>query len=117
MSARPSVLPLAPWRVRVLRASDVPAVMAVEREIYPFPWTAGNFTDSLAAGYDAWVLETDTGLIGYAIVIWIPDEVHLLNLIAAGVSVGRLRPPFCCSFPARPGTPAVNGPEEAVLAA
>ena len=31
MSARPSVLPLAPWRVRVLRASDVPAVMAIER--------------------------------------------------------------------------------------
>ena len=101
MSARPSVLPLAPWRVRVLRASDVPAVMSIEREIYPFPWTAGNFTDSLAAGYDAWVLEADTGLIGYAIVMWIPDEVHLLNLSVAagwqGQGVGKGRCSRNCS--------------------
>jgi ribosomal-protein-alanine N-acetyltransferase len=111
MSARPSVLPLAPWRVRVLRASDVPAVMSIEREIYPFPWTAGNFTDSLAAGYDAWVLEADTGLIGYAIVMWIPDEVHLLNLSVAagwqGQGVGRRLLGWLCDEAARRGAHAM----------
>ena len=28
------------------------AVMAIEAGAYPFPWTHGNFVDSLAAGYD-----------------------------------------------------------------
>lgn len=89
MSARLSALPLAPWQVRCLRTSDVPAVMAIEREIYPFPWTTGNFTDALAAGYDAWILESKTGLIAYAIVMWVPDEVHLLNLSVAAPWQGQ----------------------------
>lgn len=111
MSARPAALPLAPWRVRALRASDVSAVMAIEREIYPFPWTAGNFTDSLAAGYDAWVLEADAGLIGYAVVMWIPDEVHLLNLSVAaawqGQGVGRRLLGWLCEEAAQRGAHAM----------
>ena len=83
----------ATLRVRAMRGSDVDAVTAIEQQVYPFPWTRGNFVDSLAAGYDAWVFEAvdmpGQPLAGYAIVMWIPDEVHLLNLGVAGAVQGR----------------------------
>ena len=90
MSALPSP-PQAPGpalRVRGMRGADLDAVAAIEQAVYPFPWTRGNFSDSLKAGYDAWVFETlersTTGVAGYAVAMWIPDEVHLLNLSVAG---------------------------------
>lgn len=76
-----------------MQRTDLAQVSRIEARIFPFPWTYGNFSDSLAAGYDGWVFAatdredatTDgvpsTGrLLGYAIVMWLPDEVHLLNL-------------------------------------
>lgn len=68
-------------RVRPMRSDDLDAVMAVETRIYPFPWTRGNFADSLGAGYDAWCFIDASGhLLGYAVLMWAVDEVHLLNL-------------------------------------
>jgi len=72
-----------------MHRADLDAVMRIEREVYPFPWTPGNFGDSLKAGYDAWVFESARELIGYAVVMWIPDEAHLLNLSVAGALQGR----------------------------
>ena len=68
------------FRVRALRSLDLDAIERIERDIYEFPWSRGNFADSLAAGYDAWVFESDSTLLGYAIVMWSIDEAHLLNL-------------------------------------
>jgi len=80
-------------RVRPMRRRDLDAVAAIERSIYPFPWTRGNFADSLLAGHDAWVFEIEVEdapeLIGYAVVMWLPDEAHLLNLSVAGPMQGR----------------------------
>ena len=59
-------------------------VHAVEVEIYPFPWTRGNFHDALRAGNVAWVLRADDrALIAYCIVLMAIDEAHLLNLSVA----------------------------------
>ncbi len=77
------------WRVRAMNRADLDAVSCIENEVYPFPWTIGNFTDSLKAGYDAWVFETARETIGYAILMWLPDEVHLLNLSVAAAQQGR----------------------------
>ncbi len=56
-------------------------VMAVERRIYPFPWTPGNFADSLRSGYSGWILEdADSSVIAYAVAMLAVDEAHLLNL-------------------------------------
>lgn len=74
----------APLRVEPLRAADVEVIMPIEREVYPFPWTAGNFLDSLRAGYDLWLFRDDVGVAGYAVLMWLPDEVHLLNFSVAG---------------------------------
>ena len=56
-------------------------VMTVERRIYPFPWTSGNFADALRSGYSGWILEgSDASVIAYAVAMLAVDEAHLLNL-------------------------------------
>jgi ribosomal-protein-alanine N-acetyltransferase len=68
-----------------LLATDLNQVMRIEIDVYPFPWTRGNFEDALRAGYTAWaMLDGDGTMIAYAIAMLAVDEAHLLNL-----SVGR----------------------------
>ena len=69
--------------LRAMAAADLPAVMAIENAIYAFPWTPGNFQDSLAAGYACRTLLRDGELIGYAVVMLALDQAHLLNLSIA----------------------------------
>ncbi len=60
--------------------TDVDIVTAVEGRSHPFPWTRGNFADSLAAGHGAWLATEDGKMIGYAILMQAVDEAHLLNI-------------------------------------
>jgi ribosomal-protein-alanine N-acetyltransferase len=62
---------------------DLPEVMAIENDVYEFPWTRGNFRDSLEAGYSCWLYRQGGTLIGYAILMVVIDEAHLLNLSIA----------------------------------
>lgn len=67
-----------------MRAQDVPEVLAVEQVAYDFPWTYGNFIDSLRAGHSAWTMRDAGGsLMAYAVVMMAVDEAHLLNLTVA----------------------------------
>jgi [ribosomal protein S18]-alanine N-acetyltransferase len=68
--------------------ADLDEVLAIERAVYPFPWTRGNFDDALRAGYSAWTLRAGARghpapLVAYAIVMIAVDEAHLLNLSVA----------------------------------
>lgn len=73
-----------PERYAPMTARDLDDVVQVERDIYPFPWTHGNFADSLRAGYSCWVLRDEDGqLQAYAIVMLALEEAHLLNLSVA----------------------------------
>ena len=60
------------------------AVVQVEQNAYEHPWTHGNFTDSLSAGYQAQLLTAgsapQTELLGYFVAMKGVDEVHLLNI-------------------------------------
>ena len=74
---------------------DVDAVITVERTLYPFPWTANHFIDSMRSGYDAWIVEDgsrpadaapESGpplLLAYCVMMWVVDETHLLNISVA----------------------------------
>ncbi len=69
---------------------DLDRVIRTEREIYPFPWSRANFEDSIVAGHEGWLVESpgdeegDTrSIIGYAMLMWAVDEVHLLNFSIA----------------------------------
>ena len=66
--------------LRPMRPEDVAAVFSVEQKIYPFPWSLGNFHDSLSAGYSCWVYDFCDHPIGYAILMIAAGEAHLLNL-------------------------------------
>lgn len=76
-------------RFRPLQMADLDAVMAIEPEIYPYPWTRGNFSDSLKAGYSCWACEHDGALMGYAVLMMVLDEAHLLNISIAKEFQGR----------------------------
>lgn len=60
--------------------ADLDAVVAAEGRIHRFPWTRGNFADSLAAGHGAWVVQESEMLVGYAVMMQVLDEAHLLNI-------------------------------------
>jgi [ribosomal protein S18]-alanine N-acetyltransferase len=80
---------------RAMTVRDLDTVTAIEASAYGFPWTRGNFIDSLAAGYLAEVLEEDgAGLVGYYVAMRGVDEMHLLNVTVApawqGQGLGRL---------------------------
>jgi ribosomal-protein-alanine N-acetyltransferase len=78
-----------PAPMRAMTVADLDAVLAIENLAYPFPWTRGNFTDSLAAGYRAQMLVPDTTrraernaqpCLGYYVAMPGFEEMHLLNI-------------------------------------
>lgn len=91
-------------RLAPMTAADVAEVAALEASVFPFPWSRGNFTDSIKSGYDCWtVREVDanavgemagasagelagasTGeLAGYYLLMYALDEAHLLDVAVA----------------------------------
>jgi ribosomal-protein-alanine N-acetyltransferase len=95
MSAVPE---LASLSLRPMVVADVDEVLALECSVFPHPWSRGNFMDSLASGYDAWVLrEPEDGtlrgtpggaLAGYFLVMYAVDEAHLLDVAVSGERQG-----------------------------
>ena len=72
--------------LRQMVVADIDEVVALEQSVFPHPWTRGNFMDSLASGYDAWVLR-DAGhgqLAGYFLIMYAVDEAHLLDVAVSG---------------------------------
>lgn len=68
---------------RPMQMADLDDIMRIEPTIYPYPWSRGNFSDSLDAGYSGWVYEEDGQIIGYAVLMLVLDEAHLLNISIA----------------------------------
>jgi ribosomal-protein-alanine N-acetyltransferase len=77
-----AVLKDAPRLVRMLD-SDLSGVMAIEGAVYSHPWTRGNFSDSLRAGYECWTWRVGDELLGYFVLLVAAGEGHLLNLSVA----------------------------------
>lgn len=67
-------------RIREMSRADVPAVTAIEKRGYDFPWSIINFDDCLRTGYQCRVLELQDTIIGYSVMLMGVDECHLLNL-------------------------------------
>lgn len=68
-------------------------VASVEQSAYKYPWTLGNFSDSLKSGYEMQMLvggqanddnsRTGVELLGYFVAMKGVDETHLLNITVA----------------------------------
>ena len=71
-------------RFEPITAAWFDAVLRVEQSAYDHPWSQGNFSDSLNAGYQAQLLaagpEGASELLGYFVAMKGVDEVHLLNI-------------------------------------
>ncbi|HXC40126.1 MAG TPA: ribosomal protein S18-alanine N-acetyltransferase [Burkholderiales bacterium] len=78
-----SAIPVPGLAVEVMHEADLAEVLAIERSVYEFPWTAGNFRDSLRAGYHCRIGLLQGTLTGYFIMMVAAGEAHLLNLSVA----------------------------------
>lgn len=74
--------------IRALTPDDLPRVLDIEHQGYSFPWSEGVFRDCFRDNYRLWALEYGNRLVGYAVVAYMFDEAHLLN-ICMGSSVRR----------------------------
>jgi ribosomal-protein-alanine N-acetyltransferase len=81
-------------RLLPMTQQSVDLVLAIEESAYAFPWTRGNFVDSLVANHICRILCDERGaLLAYFIAMPGVGEMHLLNLTvvpgAQGLGHGR----------------------------
>ena len=80
--------------LRPMVVADIDEVYALERSVFPHPWSRANFVDSLASGYDCWVLreaaqgDLPGALAGYFLLMYAVDEAHLLDVAVSGARHG-----------------------------
>lgn len=67
-------------RLEAMSEADLEWIEVHERDLHVSPWTRGNFVDALKAGYIARVLRIDDEVVGYAVMMCVLDETHLLNI-------------------------------------
>lgn len=85
MMARLANAPASDTEVHLeaLSMSRLDALLDIENSAYEFPWTRGNFLDSMASGYALQLLCAGEQILGYFVAMHGVDEVHLLNLTVA----------------------------------
>jgi ribosomal-protein-alanine N-acetyltransferase len=77
-------------RLEPMTLAHLDAVLAIENAAYAFPWSRGNFVDSIVAGYPSRVLLDARGaMLGYFVAMAGVDEMHLLNVTTAPAAQGR----------------------------
>ncbi|KVW94226.1 ribosomal protein S18-alanine N-acetyltransferase [Thiobacillus denitrificans] len=72
-------------RLRPMAEADLPRIHRIELASYEYPWSLGNFADSMSAGYSMWVREAEGEVIGYYAMTAAAGEAHLLNLTIAPI--------------------------------
>jgi ribosomal-protein-alanine N-acetyltransferase len=66
--------------IRPMNDLDIPAVVAVEKSSYQFPWSEGIFRDCLRVGYVCRVIDVEGDMGGYGIMSVGAGEAHILNV-------------------------------------
>lgn len=86
------------YLLRPMEERDIAGALIIEQTVQDFPWTRGNFKDSLRSAYPAWVIEhqqsmteeqavaAESRIVGFAIQMLAPDVAHIL-LIAVEPSM------------------------------
>lgn len=68
---------------RDMTSQDLADVVSIESAVHAYPWKRGHFADALKAGNATLVMELGREMVGYAIVMTVLDEAHLLNISIA----------------------------------
>jgi ribosomal-protein-alanine N-acetyltransferase len=74
-----------------MTSDDLSAVLSIEQELFPDPWSERMFQDDLKDDGRrlAVCLRTDSAVAGYAIGWFVADEFHLGNLAVTGAFQGK----------------------------
>lgn len=72
------------YHLRPATEADLPRILEIERQAYPFPWTEDAFKNELIKPFsNVMVLideKDDVSLIGYIVYWLLFDEAHVLNV-------------------------------------
>ena len=78
-----------PEVLRPMQLGDIAAIMEIERQVYPFPWSEGIFRDCVHVGYCCWVYAQGGQVVAYTVMSIGAAEAHILNLCVAPEQQGR----------------------------
>ena len=78
-----NAVPRPSLTLAAMAEAELDEVLAIERAVYEYPWSWGNFNDSMRAGYGCWTCRLGSELVGYFILMVAAEEAHLLNLSIA----------------------------------
>lgn len=67
--------------LRPMFEEDINGVMAIEEEVYEFPWTGGIFNDCMQVGYSCWVYQEEDVVVAYAVMSVAALEAHILTIV------------------------------------
>lgn len=66
---------------RSMHEEDLWGIMAIESQVYQFPWSERVFRDCLTSGYSCWVGEGAGVIVSYGIIsTTAAGEAHILNI-------------------------------------
>jgi [ribosomal protein S18]-alanine N-acetyltransferase len=63
-----------------MNLADIDEILDIEFRVYDFPWSRGNFAESMSSGYACWVCRVGGELVGYLVFMMVVDDAHLLNI-------------------------------------
>ncbi|OED45000.1 ribosomal-protein-alanine N-acetyltransferase [Endozoicomonas sp. (ex Bugula neritina AB1)] len=72
-----------PLSFRAMIEDDLDQVCSIEQQASSHPWKASHFADSLRSGYQCIIAEENNEIVGYAVLMLVVDEAHLLILTVA----------------------------------
>jgi len=76
--------------LRPMTTGDIPAVLTLERAIFPHPWTEGMLRDELEGPNRIYLVAEETGeVVGYGGVMRVKEDAHITNLAVAEGHRGR----------------------------
>ena len=82
--------PAAPPRIRPATASDVDAIVHIERASFGDPWSPASFRSLLDNPHVYFAVATDDDVVtGYVVAWFVVDEAEIANLAVAPPSRGR----------------------------
>jgi ribosomal-protein-alanine acetyltransferase len=70
-------------RFQDMVAQHLDEVVNIEREVHAYPWTLGNFVDSLREGNLCKVLKLDERIIGFVVMMFGVDDAEILDIAIA----------------------------------
>lgn len=87
----PAASPASTVTIRPARATDLPAILGIERVSFTDPWSRSSFTALLEQPrvHFAVALDATGTLLGYTVAWFVLDEAELANLAVAPDARGR----------------------------